>query len=176
MKNYLLKFGKISRKLPIVSLGPNIKVASFNLLGDTEIVKEISKKLAKEINSFEFDYFVGPEVKVVPLLYELSKLFKKKHYIVCRKEIHAYMQSPIKTLQKPGLVIDGADARLIKGKKVILIDDVVTSGRTLYVTEELMKLAKANVVAKIAVFKQGNRLHEKQKDLIYLATLPVFTY
>lgn len=174
MKYYTLKIGELTRKLPIVALGPKIKVASFNLLGDREMVEELAKQLYKKIRSIKFDYLVGPEVKVVPLLHELSKLLKKERYIVCRKEIHAYMQSPIKSMQKPGLVLSGTDAGLINGKKVVIVDDIVTSGRTLYVVEELMKTAEAMVVAKITVFKQGDRLHEKQKDLIFLHTLPVF--
>ena len=174
MKYYTLKIGKLERKLPIVSLGPKIKVASFNLLGDREMVEELAKMLYKKINNIKFDYLVGPEVKVVPLLHELSKLLKMDQYVVCRKEIHAYMHTPIKSMQKPGLVLNGSDAKLIKNKKVIVIDDVVTSGRTLYVIEDLMRTAKAKVVGKVAVFKQGDRLHEKQKDLIYLDKLPVF--
>ena len=66
MKNYILKIGKVKRQLPIVSLGPKIKVASFNLLGDREMVEELAKQLYKKIKGINFDYLVGPEVKVVP--------------------------------------------------------------------------------------------------------------
>lgn len=174
MKYYDLQIAGLKRKLPIVALGPKVKVASFNLLGDREMVEVLAGELVKKLKDIKFDYLVGPEVKVVPLLHELSKRLKKDKYIVCRKEIHAYMQSPIKTFQKPGLVLNGSDAELIKRKKVVIVDDVVSSGRTLYIVEELMKITEAEVVAKVAVFKQGKRLHEKQKDLIYLKTLPVF--
>ena len=174
-KYYALKIGRAKRKLPIVALGPKIKVASFNLLGDTKMVDELAKQIAKKINKVSFDYLVGPEVKVVPLLHQLSKLLKKDKYVVCRKEIHAYMVKPTKTIQKPGLVLNGVDADMLRGKKVVIVDDVVCSGRTLYIVEKLMKLSGAKVVAKVAVFKQGKRLHEKQKDLIYLQELPVFT-
>ncbi|OGM10655.1 hypothetical protein A2159_01060 [Candidatus Woesebacteria bacterium RBG_13_34_9] len=175
MDYYTLKIGKLERKLPIVSLGPKIKVASFNLLGDQELVHEIAKIMSKKIKGLDFDYLVGPEVKVVPLLHSLTQLLKKKRYIVCRKEIHGYMVSPIKTSYKPYLVIDGNDANLLKGKKVIVVDDVVTSGQTLNMVEELMNITNTKVVAKIAVFKQGEKLQVSQKDIIFFSTLPSFT-
>ncbi|OGM04991.1 hypothetical protein A2715_00725 [Candidatus Woesebacteria bacterium RIFCSPHIGHO2_01_FULL_39_32] len=165
----------ISRKLPIVSIAPKVKVASFNLLGDKELVCILAKKMMRKLQNVDFDYLVGPEVKVVPLLHELSKLLKKDRYIVCRKEIHGYMILPIKSHQPRGLVLNGLDAALIKNKKIIIVDDVVSTGATIHSVEELMQLAKAKVVSKIAVFKQGDRLHPLQKDVIFLGDLPVFT-
>lgn len=175
MNFYTLKIGNVTRKLPIVSLGPHFKVASFNLLGDQELVDIVARELTKKLKGVEFDYLVGPEVKVVPLLHELSQILKKKRYIVCRKEIHGYMVSPLKSREANGLVINGMDAVLIRNKKVVIVDDVVSTGSTIHSVETLTKLADATVVAKIAVFKQGERLHPKQNDLIYLGDLPVFT-
>jgi adenine phosphoribosyltransferase len=172
---YTLEIDGLKRQLPIITLGPKIKVASFNLLGDEKLVEILAKKLVAKIKKVEFDYLVGPEVKVVPLLHELSKILHKDRYVICRKEIHGYMVSPIKSQQKQGLVINGSDADLVKNKKVIIVDDVVSTGSTIHSIEELMKLANAKVVAKIAVFRQGNQLHPLQKDLIYLDELPVFT-
>lgn len=174
MDYYTINVGGIKRELPIISISPKVKVASVNLLGDTELVKVLVDAIYNKIKSTEFDYLVGPEVKVVPLLYELSKKFKRDRYVVCRKQIHAYMQSPLKTRDKNGLVLGGTDVKLIKGKKVIIVDDVVSTGSTIYQVEKLMKLAGAHVVQKVALFKQGDRLHELQKDLIYLQELPVF--
>jgi len=175
VKYYFLKIGKINRNLPIVALTPKIKVASFNLLGDRELVNFLAKRLALKIKSLDFDFLIGPEVKVVPLLHELSKLLKQDKYVICRKEIHGYMVSPIKSRQKGGLVLNGTDAELIKGKKVVIVDDVVSTGATIYEVEFLAKLAGAEIVAKVALFRQGNRLHPKQKGIIFLGELPVFT-
>jgi len=174
MANYKLSIGRIERDLPIVSMGPKLSVASVNLLGDTELVDELAVLVKEKIKHLNFDYLVGPEVKVVPLLQELARLIKTPRYVVCRKRIHAYMLYPIKTGNR-GLVISGSDAHLIKGKKVIIVDDVVSTGSTIYQVEKLMQLAGAQVVAKVALFVQGDLLHEKQKDLIYLAKLPIFT-
>ena len=173
MDYYTLKIGKLNRKLPIVSISPKIKIASFNLLGDCELVESLAKLLKAKLKNIRFDYLVGPEVKVVPLLQELSKLLKRKRYIICRKNIHGYMISPIKSRSQPRLIIDGADAEILKNKKVVILDDVVTSGKTLSVVEELMKMCGASVVAKIAVFKQEGP-STLPKDLIFLYTLPVF--
>jgi adenine phosphoribosyltransferase len=174
MDYYNLKIENITRKLPIVSLGPKVKVASLNLLGDRELVEALAKKLYKRIKKMEFDFLVGPEVKVVPLLQELSRLLRIDRYIICRKEIHAYMIKPIKTQKPPYLVISGADSALISGKKAIIIDDVITSGDTISAVEELMEKSNATVVAKIAVFKQGNRINIAREGILALAELPIF--
>lgn len=151
MDYYTLNIGCLKRKLPIVSLKPNIKVASFNLLGDRELVETIAQNIFRKIKKIDFDYFVGPEVKVVPLLHELSKLFNKNRYIICRKNIHAYMVSPIRSRFKPELVLDGRDTQEIKGKKVIIVDDVVSSGKTFSALEELMRMAAAKIIYQIAM-------------------------
>lgn len=176
MKYYQLNISGVQRKLPVVAINPKVKVASLNLLGDTELVCKFSKILVNKLKSVgSFDYLVGPEVKVVPVLQELSNLLGKKRYVVCRKRIHAYMVSPLKTRDKYGLVLNGVDAKLIKNKKVVIVDDVVSTGSTIYNVEKLIKLANAKVVAKVALFVQGERLHPAQKDLIYLDKLPVFS-
>ena len=175
MDYYELKIKGLTKKLPLISLGPKIKVASFNLLGDAELVDILAKEVFGKIKDIEFDYLVGPEVKVVPLLHELTKLLNKKRYVVCRKQIHAYMVSPIKSSRENPLVLNGEDALLIKNKKVIIVDDVVTTGSTIYSVERLMMLAKASVVAKVALFRQGDQLHHSHNDLIFLGKLPVFT-
>lgn len=173
MDYYTLKIGHITRILPIVSISPKTKVASFNLLGDRELVEHIAQDIYKRIMGVDFDYLVGPEVKVVPLLHELSKLFAKQRYVICRKNIYAYMVSPIRSKYKPELVLDGRDIAEIKGKKVIIIDDVVSSGKTFSALAELMHMAGAKIVRQLAIFKQG----EVADNLIaveFLYSLPVF--
>lgn len=174
MNYYTLRINKIKRELPIVSIHTNLKVASVNLLGDTELVEIVAKKLLNKLKHIEFDYFVGPEVKVVPLLHELSRLTKSSRYVVCRKNIYGYMVSPIKTNLENHFVINGPDAKLLKGKRVVIVDDVVTTGSTFYAIEKLMELIDAKVVAKVAVFKQGDSLHINNKDTIFVTTLPTF--
>ncbi len=174
MNYYELKINGLIRKLPIIALTPKIKVATFNLLGDRKLVEEIAVQMYKKIKDLDFDYLVGPEVKVVPLLHELSKLLDKERYIICRKNIHGYMISPIKTKFSPGLVLDGSDLQFIGGKKVIVIDDVVSSGKTISALKELMELANAKIVYKLAIFKQGSKT-DTPSDINFLYSLPVFS-
>ncbi len=174
MTYYTLKICGLTRNLPIVSLGPKLKIASFNLLGDGELVEAVAKDLAKEIKKFEFDYLVGPEVKVVPLLQVLSQKLKKPRYIILRKNIMGYMTKPITNKYKPNLVLNGPDADLLKDKKVIIVDDVVSTGRTIRVVGDLMTMARAEVVAAVAVLKQGEKEEEIEPPFFYLGNLPLF--
>jgi len=177
MEYYTLNFFGLKRKLPLVRLTPKIKIASISLLGDTELTEKAADELAKKLKKFQFDYLVGPEVKVVPLLYALSQKLGQKRYVVCRKSIKGYMTSPQVLKISSGnrlnmLVLDGPDAQLVKGKKVAIIDDVVSSGVTLINLEKLLNQVGAKIVVTATIFKQGGQY---QGDLIYLASLPIFS-
>lgn len=174
MDYYNLKICGLTRKLPIVSLGPKLKIASFNLLGDGELVEAVAKDLAKEIRKHDFDYLVGPEVKVVPLLQELSKRLKKPRYIILRKNIMGYMTKPMTNKTKPTLVLNGPDAALLKRKKVVIVDDVVSTGRTIRVAKEIMEMAGAKVMGAVAVFEQGEKEKNIEVPFSHLGTLPLF--
>lgn len=177
MEFYELELCGLKRQLPIVYLGPKMRIASLSLLGDVELVQAASVALLKEIKDINFDYLVGPEVKVVPLLHEMSKRLGKPHYIVCRKSIKGYMINPLilhpaNTFKKlRSLIIDGSDQKLITGKKVVVVDDVVTTGTTISAVEELMQKAGAKVVGACSVLKQGDT---QIPNLIYLGKLPIF--
>ncbi|NIT03835.1 adenine phosphoribosyltransferase [Candidatus Saccharibacteria bacterium] len=174
MKYYTLKLCGLTRKLPIVSLGPKLKIASFNLLGDGELVEAVAKDLAKELKKYEFDYLVGPEVKVVPLLQALAKKTKEPRYVILRKNIMGYMTKPMTNKSKPSLVLNGPDAKLLKGKKVVMVDDVISTGRTIRVARELLKMAGAEVVGMVAVLKQGEKEKEIDVPFSFLGILPLF--
>lgn len=177
MEYYPIEICGLKRKLPIVYLGPKLRIASLTLLGDVELVEKVSLELSSRLIGIEYDYFVGPEVKVVPLLYEMSKINTRKRYIVCRKAIKGYMVKPL--IMHPdnpshklrSLVIDGVDQELIKGKKVVILDDVVTTGTTISAVEQLMEKAGAKVSAVCAILKQGE---VNIDNLVYIGKLPVF--
>lgn len=174
MQFYTLKICGLTRKLPVVSLGPHLKIASFNLLGDGELVEKIALELEKKIKKFDFDYLVGPEVKVVPLLQVLASKLGKPRYVILRKNIMGYMIKPISNKSKPTLVLNGLDAEILKGKKVVIVDDVVSTGRTIRVVKELMKMVGAEVVGAVAVLKQGEKQEELDIPFTYLGALPLF--
>jgi adenine phosphoribosyltransferase len=173
MEYYKLEICGLTRRLPIVPLGPKIKIASFSLLGDRLLVEALAKKLALKLKKTSFDILVGPEVKVVPLLEEVSRILKKDRYIVCRKKIHGYMINPLVAKSIPGLVMNGLDAEILKHKKAVILDDVVSSGATMEAVEKLVALAGGKVVAKYTVLKQQDRV-ETLDDIQFLGTLPIF--
>jgi len=174
METYTLKIRGLTRKLPVVPLGPKLKIASFNLLGDGELVEAAAKALAEKLKGFEFDVLVGPEVKVVPLLQVLSRILKKPRYIVLRKKIHGYMVKPIRLGERPTLVLDGPDAEFIQGKRVAVIDDVISTGRTLEITRELVEESRGEVIVNAVILKQGENSLKDIENIIFLGKLPIF--
>ncbi len=177
MEYFDLDFFDLKRKLPIVNLTPKIKIASISLLGDAELTEKAAEKLAEKLKKHQFDYLVGPEVKVVPLLHALSQKLNQKKYVVCRKSIKGYMTNP-QVLRIPKgpkfnmLVLDGPDAQLLRGKKVAIIDDVVSSGNTIINLGKLLNQIGAKIEVIATIFKQGEQYQEK---LIFLTRLPVFS-
>ncbi len=177
MEVYNLDICGIKRDLPIVYLGPKLRIASLSLLGDVELVKKASSQLITKLKGIDFDFLVGPEVKVVPLLYEMTRTLGLGRYIVCRKAIKGYMVKPLVTHPDSSfnkfrsLVIDGADCELVNGKKVVVVDDVVTTGTTITSVSNLMEKAGAKVVGVCSILKQGEA---EIPNLIYLGKLPIF--
>lgn len=172
---FTLELCGLTRVLPIVSLGPKLKVASFNLLGDGELVEKTAQALAKKLAKFDFEVLVGPEVKVVPLLQTLSQILNKPRYVVCRKKIHGYMTNPLTLGNNFSLILNGPDAEFLQGKKVAIIDDVVSTGRTFQALEGLIKQSGGEVAVNAVILKQGESPIEIKKKFLYLGKLPLFT-
>jgi adenine phosphoribosyltransferase len=165
----------VRRELPIVQVGPDVAVALLNLLGDTELTEAAAEALAQRLPQ-EVDVLVTPEVKAVPLAHALSRITGKP-YVVARKTEKPYMINPVSrqvlsiTTGKPQLlVLDGADVPLIRGRKVAIVDDVVSTGSTLAGLRELIESVGGEVVAVLAVFTEGT----PRQDVIALGHLPLF--
>lgn len=177
MKSYTLNVAGLTRELPIIKLTDELSIASFVILGDTELVEKTAKILADRLP--KVDVLVTAEAKGIPLTYEISKLLNLKSYIVARKSVKAYMDSPIEvsvnsitTTNAQKLFLNSVDAEFIKGKNVALIDDVISTGQSLNALEELVKKAGANIVAKAAILTEGDA--KNRKDIIFLEELPLF--
>ena len=177
MKTYTLHVAGLTRELPIIKLSYDLSIASFVILGDTEIVKKTAPMIAKKLP--EVDFVVTAEAKGIPLAYEISKILNLNEYIVARKSIKAYMEEPIEvevnsitTTNSQKLYLNNQDANKIKGKRVAVIDDVISTGQSLKALERLVEKAGANVVAKAAILAEGDA--KDRKDIIFLEALPTF--
>ena len=177
MKTYTLHVAGLTRELPIIKLSYDLSIASFVILGDTEIVKKTAPIIAKKLP--DVDFIVTAEAKGIPLAYEISKVLNLDEYIVARKSVKAYMEEPIEvevnsitTTNSQKLYLNNQDANKIKGKKVALIDDVISTGQSLKALERLVEKAGANVVAKAAILAEGDA--KDRKDIIFLEALPTF--
>ena len=177
MKTYTLHVAGLTRELPIIKLSYDLSIASFVILGDTEIVKKTAPIIAKKLP--DVDFIVTAEAKGIPLAYEISKILNLNEYIVARKSIKAYMEEPIEvevnsitTTNSQKLYLNNQDANKIKGKRVALIDDVISTGQSLKALERLVEKAGANVMAKAAILAEGDA--KDRKDIIFLEALPTF--
>ena len=177
METYKLHVAGLERDLPIVSVSDELSIASFVILGDTELVTHVAPILAAKLP--EVDYVVTAEAKGIPLIHEMSKVLGMDKYIVARKSVKAYMQTPlvsevtsITTQKEQMLVLDSKDADLIKGKKVAIIDDVISTGESVQGLEKLLSEAGAKVVAKAAILAEGDAA--EREDIIFLEKLPLF--
>ena len=174
---YEIDVAGLKRDLPLCPLNDELSIAGFVLFGDVELTVHCATELLKIAP--DYDYLIAPEAKSIPLIYEMARQSGADHYFVARKKAKAYMQGvfevdvqSITTAGTQTLVLDQADAEMIRGKKVLIIDDVISTGESLHAMEELCEKAGAVVVGKMAVLAEGNAA--KREDITVLAPLPLF--
>ena len=177
MKTYTLNVAGLARELPIIKLSYDLSIASFVILGDTEIVRKTAPIIAKKLP--EVDFIVTAEAKGIPLAYEISRILNLNEYVVARKSVKAYMEEPIEvevnsitTTNSQKLYLNNQDAKKIKGKRVALVDDVISTGQSLKALERLVEKAGGKVLAKAAILAEGDA--KDRKDIIFLEALPTF--
>ena len=174
---YQTEVAKNVLSLPLFQINPGLSIALFNILGETSLVVQVARALAKKIPS-PVEVIVTPEVKSVCLAYELSKCLKVP-YVVLRKTFKPYMEGSIRvevttiTTGKPQqLYLDGKDLKLIKDKRVLVVDDVISTGASLKGMRELIKKAKGKIICEAAVFTEGEE--GSWPGIISLGHLPLF--
>lgn len=177
MKTYTLNVAGLTRELPIIKLSYDLSIASFVISGDTEIVRKTAPIIAKKLP--EVDFIVTAEAKGIPLAYEISRILNLNEYVVARKSIKAYMEEPIEveinsitTTNSQKLYLNNQDAKKIKGKRIALVDDVISTGQSLKALERLVEKAGGKVLAKAAILAEGDA--KDRKDIIFLEALPTF--
>lgn len=175
METFAIQIGQVRRDLPIVAVGDDVAVALLNMLGDTELTEEAGRLLAARLPD-RVDVLVTPEVKAVPLAHVISRL-SGRPYVVARKTEKPYMVRPVRrevlsiTTGRPQLlVIDGNDVERIRGRRVAIVDDVVSTGGTLRSLGALIDEVGGRVEATMAVFTEG----DERPEVVALGHLPLF--
>mgnify|MGYP002723157211 FL=1 len=170
-----VQIGRVTRDLPLVNVSETTRLALFNMLGDTEVTEEAGKALAKLLPP-DIQVLVTPEVKALSLAHIISRE-SGLPYIVVRKGTKPYMVSPVIrevvsiTTGKPQtLVMDGHDVEKVRGRKVAIVDDVVSSGGTLHSLREIIEEVGGDLQAVLAVFTEG----EERPEVTALGHLPLF--
>lgn len=174
---YELHVAGITRKLKKIRVSEDITIASFVMLGDTELIEKTAEALCPMLPE-GIDFLVCPEAKGIPLTHVLANKLGID-YVIIRKSVKGYMENPliekvqsITTREPQIIVLDGLDVEKLKGRKVCIIDDVVSTGGSLHAVENLLAKADCTVIAKAAVLLEEGGYDGE--DLIYLDTLPVF--
>lgn len=178
-KTYELKLGPLTRQLPLIPINDQVTIASFVLLGDAQLTHYAAETLAKRIAGVDFDYIVTIESKGIPLAQELSWLTNHDRYIVLRKSVKDYMVDPITmpvssitTSADQELVLDGTDAKRIAGKRVMIVDDVISSGGSILTAHQLLDKVGANTIKQLAILAEGDAAD--RDDIHFLGKLPLF--
>jgi adenine phosphoribosyltransferase len=175
-KTYKMTICGLTRELPLCPLNAQLSIAAFVIFGDVELTVAAAKELLERVP--EFDYIITPEAKSIPLAYEISRQSGKK-YLVARKGAKLYMTAPVsahvRSITTQGvqtLMLDRADGELMRGKRVLIVDDVISTGESLAAVEELCAKFGAEVSAKAAVLAEGEAI--ERRDITVLGELPIF--
>ncbi len=169
----------IKRELRLFEVKPGLRIAVLNILGDTELVEAAGRALAEKLSGLTYDLLVTAEAKSIPLAHAVA-VQTQKRYIVLRKSYKPYMGQAIEvetlsitTGQPQTLYLDEKDVALVHGRRVVLIDDVISTGSTLQGMRLVLAKAGADVVAEAAIFTEGER--SQWENIVSLGHLPLFT-
>jgi adenine phosphoribosyltransferase len=176
---YAVDIAGVHRELTLFEVKPGLRIAILNILGDVELVQACAKALKVKLSSLDYDVLITAETKSIPLAYALA-VETGKPYIILRKSYKPYMGKALQaetlsitTGEPQTLYLDEKDLNLIKGKRVVVVDDVISTGSTLQGMRLLIQKAGAKIAAESAIFTEGERA--KWAEIISLGHLPVFS-
>ncbi len=176
---YSMEIAGLRRELPLCKVSEDLYIGAFICFGDAEITVACAREMLKLIPPSDYDYLFTAEAKSIPLIHEMARQSGAEKYFIARKGAKAYMPDPIhvedKSITTAGtqsLYLGRDDAERIRGKRILLVDDVISTGGSLVAMEELVRLAGGTVTGKIAVLAEGDA--QKRTDIRYLAPLPLF--
>ena len=175
---YEMKIAGLERELPLCPINDELYIGAFVMFGDVEITCAAASELLKKAP--EFDVIVTAESKGIPLAYEMARQSGDKDYVVCRKAQKLYMLDIIETVvdsittdnvQK--LCLGQSDIALLENRRVLIVDDVISTGESLKSIEKLLEQIDCSIAGKMAVLAEGDAI--KRDDIIYLEELPLFS-
>ena len=177
MNYYHMTVAGLERDLPLCPLNDKLMIAGFVIFGDPELTTACAEQLLAKAP--EYDYLLTAEAKGSPLIHEMARLAGNQYYFLARKAPKLYMRNmlevsvhSITTAKEQHLYLDGADAALMKGKRILLVDDVVSTGESLRALEALTEAAGGQICGRAAILAEGDAV--LRDDLIYLEKLPLF--
>lgn len=174
---YPMNVAGLERKLPICKVSDSLYIAGFVIFGDQELTVACARELLARAP--EYDYIITAEAKGIPLAHEMARQSGAEKYFLARKAPKLYMTGvfsstvkSITTAKEQTLYLDIADAELMKGKKILVVDDVISTGESLAALEKLVEKAGGIIVGRMAILAEGDA--QNREDLIYLEKLPLF--
>lgn len=175
-KYYRLNVAGLERDLPVCTLNEELCIAGFVIFGDPELTVACARDLLAAVP--EYDVLITAEAKGIPLAHEMARQRNEERYLVARKATKLYMTDIFKvevrsitTNRLQTLYLDGKDAEYMKGKRVLIVDDVISTGESLRALETLVEKAGGSVVARAAILAEGDA--KNRSDIVYLAELPL---
>ncbi len=176
---YTMEIAGLKRDLPLCKITDNFYIAAFICFGDAEITVACAEELLKLVPADEYDYMLTAEAKSIPIIHEMARQSGAEKYFIARKGPKVYMPDPLKvsdrsitTQAEQALYLGRDDAELIRGKRILLVDDVISTGGSLRAMEELVNMAGGVVTGRVAVLAEGAAA--ERTDIKFLAPLPVF--
>ena len=167
----------VQRDLPICRVTDDLYIGAFVIFGDVELTCACAKALLDRAP--EYDYMITAEAKGIPLIHEMARQSGQNKYFLARKGPKLYMRDildvavhSITTAKEQHLYLDGTDAAMMKGKKILVVDDVISTGESLTAIEKLVEAAGGIVAGRMAILAEGDA--QSRDDIIYLEKLPVF--
>ena len=176
---YPIEVAGLKRELPVCKVTDDLYIGAFICFGDAELTVACARELLKLVPADSYDYMFTAEAKSIPLIHEMARQSGAKTYFVARKGMKVYLTDPvhvtvhsITTQHEQDLYLGGEEAALIRGKRILIVDDVISTGESLKAMEELVAEAGGTVAGRMAVLAEGDA--QKRDDIVYLNPLPVF--
>lgn len=174
---YKMKIAGLERALPLCPISDELQIGAFVIFGDVELTVACARELLKKAP--DYDYLITAESKGIPLVYEMARQHEDSFWFLARKSAKLYMKDvlsvevqSITTAAKQVLYLDGEHAAMMKGKRILIIDDVISTGESLHAIETLVEKAGGIVCGKMTILAEGDA--QQRDDIIYLEKLPLF--